>query len=333
VYVDFYRPPSLARNEFLRFGEYAEDRLVLVDALSAQLLVESREKHAIRDIESLESIADTIIEAIQGEHPTRVVIDSMEFLADRFPKDRVLAQWRRIIEASRVAGSVGCFLFLNWTYQERDIAAIRAMSDYVIEFQSSMRGGIVRNSMRITQTGDGGVMTNWIPYTFKDLVGVTVYFPRILVTGPFNAGKSTVVQALSERAFSIDRMGTTVAFDYGNVNLSGIEAELLGTPGQERFEFIFKIFAHEVSGVLLVVDATRPMDFPRAKYMLDLIGPRLPYVVLGNKSDLPGALSADQIMRKMDLPEDTIVVPTVATDGKGLRDALLILAEMIIGVR
>jgi hypothetical protein len=38
-------------------------------------------------------------------------------------------------------------------------------------------------------------------------------------------------------------------------------------------------------------------------------------------------------MRKMDLPEDTIVVPTVATDGKGLRDALLILAEMIIGVR
>src|SRR5439155_21205275 len=86
-----------------------------------------------------------------------------------------------------------------------------------------------------------------------------------LVTGPFAAGKSTVVKALSEKSISIDRMGTTVAFDYGNVNITGIEAEIFGTPGQERFEFIFKIFAREVSGVLLVIDATHPDELPRAK--------------------------------------------------------------------
>src|SRR5439155_975258 len=187
------------------------------------------------------------------------------------------------------------------------------MSDFVIEFQSSLRGGIIRNSMRISQMESNGIRTNWIPYTFRDLVGLTVYFPRILVTGPFNAGKSTVVKAVSEKSISIDRMGTTVAFDYGNVNITGIEAEIFGTPGQERFEFIFKIFAREVSGVLLVVDASHPDELARARQMLDLVGPRIPYVILANKSDLPGAIPPEEITHRMKLPDDVPVVPTVAT--------------------
>ena len=333
LYVDFYRVPALARTELARLGKFPQERLVVVDTISSQLMVESRERYHVADIGSLTGITDVIVQAIQAERPSRIVIDSMEFLSDRFPKDAVLAEWGRIISEARAIGSVVCFLFLNWTYRERDLEAIRAMSDFIVEFQSSMRGGILRNSMRISQVEEGGIRTNWIPYTFKDLLGVTVYFPRIMVTGPFNAGKSTVVRALCEKSISVDRMGTTVAFDYGSVNITGIEAEVFGTPGQERFEFIFQIFAREVSGVLLVVDATRPEDFDRAKHMLALIGPHIPYVVLANKSDLRGALEPVAIAHKMDLPDGTPVIATVATESRGVNDALLVLAEMIIGVR
>ena len=331
LYVDFYRAPQLARRDFSRFGQFPEDRLAFVDATSTQLLLPSAERYAIRDIGDLDHIMDTIEKALLQNRPTRVIIDSMEFLTDRFEKTRVLERWRRLIEVGKSVGSVVAFLFINWTYKEVDVLQIAGMSDYVLEFQCTQKGGILRNAMRIRETRQDGLWTSWIPYAFKDFVGLTIYFPRILVTGPFNAGKSSVVRALSRTSVSVDRLGTTIAFDYGNVDLLGLEAEIFGTPGQERFEFVFKIFAREVSGVMLVVDATRPEDFDRATQMIDLVGPGLPYVVLANKSDLPGALTPEAVRAAMKLPPHVPVIATSATSGAGVREALTELAQAIVG--
>ena len=124
-----------------------------------------------------------------------------------------------------------------------------------------------------------------------------------------------------------------MSFDYGNVDLMGLEAELLGTPGQERFEFIFRIFAREVSGLLLVIDATRREELPRARQMLDLVEQSVPYVILANKSDLPGAMGEGEIRQGMNLSKSDPIVFTVATEAKGVREALQILAEIIVGGR
>lgn len=333
LYVDFFRAPQLARRDLQKFGAYDADKIMFVDATSAQLLVESGERFTVRDPDDLDHIMDTIERAVRETKPARIVIDSMEYLADRFPKADVLRRWRQLLDLGKSVGAVVSYLFLNWTYGQREVQEIEAMSDYVVEFQSRMRTGILEHHMRVRHNRPDGARTNWMPYTFKELVGLTVYFPRILVTGPFNAGKSTVVRTLCRDTVSIDRLGTTVAFDYGNVEVMGFEAEVFGTPGQERFDFIFQIFAREVNGILLVVDASRPEDFPRARQMLELVGKSIPVVVLANKSDLPGALGEDDVRKGLYLPEQVPVVPTVAPEGRGLVDALRALAEMVVGAR
>ena len=240
--------------------------------------------------------------------------------------------WREIGEAARAVGAAVAFLFINWTYGDADVARVVEMSDYVVEFQTRVRTGVVRNYLRIAAQRPGGLSTAWIPYTFKDVSGLTVYFPRILVIGPPNAGKTTVVRALCGNSVSVDTMGTTVAFDYGNLDLSGLEAEVIGTPGQERFEFMFGIFAREVSGILLVLDATRPEELERAKSLLQLVGAESSVVVLANKSDLPGRLDEAAIRAGLGLAADVPVIPSVATTGQGTKEAVLALAQRVMGV-
>src|SRR5439155_6928855 len=174
---DFFSATQRDRGELNRFGPADPSKLVLVDATSSQLLLPSHEKYHIDNIDSLATIREAIVAAMEAEQPGRIVVDSMEFLMDRFPKEDVLKRWRELIEAAHAARTVICFLFINWTLMERELDEIRAMSDFVIEFQSSLRGGIIRNSMRISQMESNGIRTNWIPYTFRDLVGLTVYFP------------------------------------------------------------------------------------------------------------------------------------------------------------
>ena len=72
--------------------------------------------------------------------------------------------------------------------------------------------------------------------------GVKIYIPKILVTGPYHAGKTSFIQSASFRSVSVNRENlegnneTTVALDFGHVKLGGFVVELFGTPGQERFD-------------------------------------------------------------------------------------------------
>jgi hypothetical protein len=331
LYVDFFRAPQLILRELGKFGAVDSTSLAFVDATSSQLLVDSALPHAIRNLDSLAEISRVICQAIREVRPARVVIDSMEFLADRFPRDELLREWQAIAATAREVGAAVAFLFINWTYGDADVELVLALCDHVIEFQTRIRTGVTRNFLRITPQG-AGKQTAWIPYTFRDVSGLKVYFPRILVTGPPDAGKSTVVRALCGNSVSVDKMGTTVAFDYGNLDMGDLEAEVVGTPGQERFEFLFSIFAREVSGVLMVVDRTRREDLERARQILKLAGKETPVVVLANKSDLPGGLTEDELRQGLGLAPDTPILATVATAAEGTREAMRLLAERVMGV-
>lgn len=103
---------------------------------------------------------------------------------------------------------------------------------------------------------------------------------KFIVTGTVGAGKTTLISAISEippistdvknTDISVDKGLTTVAFDYGQITISETERlRLYGTPGQERFSFMWRVLAQGAMGVIILVDHTRPDPIADLKIYLD----------------------------------------------------------------
>ncbi|MDP2177813.1 GTP-binding protein [Methylicorpusculum sp.] len=104
---------------------------------------------------------------------------------------------------------------------------------------------------------------------------------KILFTGPVGAGKTTAINSISDvppiktDAAASDmtkarKPSTTVAMDYGLIHLAGGEKiHLYGTPGQERFDFMWDILVTGGIGLILLLDNTRSDPFQDMKFFLD----------------------------------------------------------------
>ncbi len=165
---------------------------------------------------------------------------------------------------------------------------------------------------------------------------------KIVVTGPFAAGKTRFIKSISEidvvtteRKITHREKGlkreTTVAMDYGRVTFEDDVLHLYGTPGQIRFEFMWDILSREMSGFVMLVDSTNPDSYPHARELInDFLADRpVPYVVAATKQDLSGASSLAKIRRAMDLPADTLVMPCVATRKTSVRQVLRELRDLL----
>lgn len=166
---------------------------------------------------------------------------------------------------------------------------------------------------------------------------------KIVITGPFDTGKSEFIRTISEievvateRTITTEdrqiKAETTVAMDFGRFTLAGRALHLFGTPGQPRFEFMWEILATEMDGFVILVDSTRPETFGQAQRLIDLftrISP-VPFVVAANKQDLRGALRPHRVRAALNLPPQVLVLPCVATD----RDSVFsVLAQLYQAIR
>ena len=125
---------------------------------------------------------------------------------------------------------------------------------------------------------------------------------KILVTGPFAAGKTSLIQAVSQTPVvetDVDTSGdeaevkarTTVAMDFGTYSIDdgGVRLLLFGTPGQRRFWFMTDILKGDVDAVIYVIDADADHTHGEAgdamrTLLRDL---RVPLVVAVNRCDDP----------------------------------------------
>src|SRR5574338_467338 len=174
---------------------------------------------------------------------------------------------------------------------------------------------------------------------------------KMVVTGPFSAGKTEFIQSVSEidvvsterrisnKAEAAVKEATTVAMDFGRITVDeDLVLYLFGTPGQKRFDFMWEILSEGMLGFIVMVDSTRPETFREARSILETFRAYAPtpYVVAANKQDLPDAWELEDIRLALRLNDKVKLLPCIAPKKESLRTVLLellysILAEMETG--
>lgn len=165
---------------------------------------------------------------------------------------------------------------------------------------------------------------------------------KLIFTGSPGAGKSTAIQAISEippvstDMFATDELAqtksqTTVAMDFGELTLDdGQKLHLYGTPGQERFEFMWRILVQGGLGLVVLVDNTRPDPLGDLSMYLDNFTDFIDEtgVVIGvTRTDLSESPSLDEYYDY--LSERGIMFPVIEADVREREDVLMLLDALI----
>ena len=155
---------------------------------------------------------------------------------------------------------------------------------------------------------------------------------KVVITGPFNAGKTSLIKAVSEiTVLSTERQvsdasndgdgETTVAMDFGRITVSDdVVLYLFGTPGQARFSFMWETLSEGMLGFVLLVDALDPSTFEDARGMITFFTGMsdVPFVVAANKVAADDTEVLRRVREDLNLPQS---VPLIAVDAR-VRDSV-----------
>jgi signal recognition particle receptor subunit beta len=169
---------------------------------------------------------------------------------------------------------------------------------------------------------------------------------KILIAGGFGAGKTTMVGSVSEiRPLQTEEVltgvdggddlagvetkrTTTVTMDFGRITITDdLQLYLFGTPGQDRFWFLWDELSQGALGAVVLADTRRLADcFPSIDYFEQR---GTPFVVAVNCFDAERRFGSDAIARALDLDPDVPVVEFDAREPIGARNVLIELVEYV----
>ena len=167
---------------------------------------------------------------------------------------------------------------------------------------------------------------------------------KVVVTGPFSAGKTTLIRTISEITVLSTERGitdstrkrkaeTTVAMDFGRITIDrDLVLYLFGTPGQDRFDFMWEILGEGMIGYLLLVDAAREDSIQEAAGILDAFRTmaRVPFVVGLNRAGGDEHMLVESVRSRLEIPSDIAILPCDATDKESVKNVLLALLYAVL---
>ncbi|MEV6927456.1 ATP/GTP-binding protein [Dactylosporangium sp. NPDC051485] len=174
---------------------------------------------------------------------------------------------------------------------------------------------------------------------------------KIVIAGGFGVGKTTLVATISEitplttealltsASVGVDdtsavpaKETTTVAMDFGRLNLDPeLILYLFGTPGQDRFSFMWDELVRGAIGAVVLIDPARIVDcFAAVDYFEQR---RVPYVVAVNSFDHGRVYTDAQLRASLQIRDDIPVQRIDARRRGDVRDVLTLLVQHALSTR
>jgi signal recognition particle receptor subunit beta len=121
--------------------------------------------------------------------------------------------------------------------------------------------------------------------------------------------------------------------DFGRITVDrDLVLYLFGTPGQERFDFMWEILGEGMLGYVLLIDANRADSLQEARGILDAFRrmARVPFVVAMNRSSGVDEVEEARLRQVLGVDGATPLVACDATDKESVKEVLLALLYSVL---